>query len=144
MDPAIIGSCRIGYFRIGMGKHAIQQWTTLLKKFEAVASCDVTLHKLYLGSADSTTGWFAENYVQSTIKMVVIPKSAQQLAIPLGSYVRLDALGIAVDPVKSQDRVETKDGTVYVIRTVKPHYLGESFFRRECDLERLSLFREER
>lgn len=139
MDPAIIGSCRIGYFRIGMGKHAINQWTALLKQFEGVASCEVTRRRLVLGARDSVTGWYEKGWLETTIKGVLIPRGATNIAVAAGVYVRLDALFKTADPVDEGDEIVTKNNIYYEVKGVKPYYIGEGFFHRDCDLTMLPL-----
>lgn len=139
MDSAKIGHCRVGYFRVGMGKYAINQWTTLLKQFEGVATCEVTRRKLILTSQDSTTGWYEKTWVESTSDGILIPKSATNLTLPTGTYVRLDYLYLTADPFEEGDEIRDANNNYYEVKAVKPYYIGNSFFRRECDLTTLPL-----
>jgi len=138
-DPAVIGSCRIGYFRIGMGKHAINQWTTLLKQFEGVATCEVTRRRLMLLTQDTTTGWYDKDYEDSTSKGLLIPRAASDVALAVGTYVRLDYLYKTADPFEEGDEIRDAKGSYYEVKAVRPHYIGDNFFHRECDLTLLPM-----
>jgi hypothetical protein len=107
-----------------------------------VLSFDVTRRKLALGSANATTGWYVKSYTESTIEMIIFPRAAQKLAVDAGVYVRLDAVGLTADPVEEGDQIEDANSVIYEVKTVKPHYFGDSFMWRECDLEELKLYQE--
>lgn len=137
MDKAIIGYCRIGYFRIGV---FTDDWNILKKRFESIASCDITRRRLSLTSRrDATTGWYDKEYVESTAEGLLVPRLASNIASAAGTYVRLDAVLLTPDPFEEGDEIKTKSGEYYEIKSVKPYYLGESFWYRECQLVYLPL-----
>ena len=97
-------------------------------------SLDVTRRKLQLSHRDSVTGWYIANYVNSTIEMIVVSRAASTTLLPPGVYVRLDAVGLTQDVVEIGDQVNTTTGAHYEVKAVRLHYLGDSFWFRECDL----------
>lgn len=130
---------RIGYFRIGV---FTDEWDRLLQAFKSAAgnvSFDVTRRKLVLGSQDSTTGWYDKSYTESTIEMPIEDRGTRVLLLPVGTYVRLDALGFTADVVEVGDEIKTDDGRYYEVKAVKKVYRGDSFVRRDCDLTLLRL-----
>lgn len=134
MDQAVIGSCRIGYFRIGVLR---DDWDRLLNRFKSVAGCDVTRRRLQLGTQDSTTGWYSRFWESTTIESLFVTRGASHIATQMGTYVRLEALMRTADPVEIGDEIVHANGDYYEVKDVRPQYLGESFWFRECDLSLL-------
>jgi len=66
--------------------------------------------------------------------MFITPRVATVNLLPPGVYVRLDAVGVTADSVDEGDEVKTESDVYYQVETVKEHFLGDSFFFRECDL----------
>jgi len=116
----------------------------LTGKFPGNPSFEVYWYALTLGDADATTGWFTEVYDEEPIEMIVLPQSAQKQAINLGTYVVNDALGLTLESVKVGHRIETKDGSMYLVKTVTPVLVGDTLKFWNCDLELLRLYREGR
>lgn len=103
-------------------------------------SFNVTRRELELGTADSVTGWYARNWTESTIEMIIVDRGGTQIALPAGAYVRLDALGMSADPVVEGDEIETDDGRVYEVKAIKEVWgPGDNFVRRDCDMVKLPL-----
>lgn len=100
---------------------------------------EVTYRLLTLGSRDSETGWYEKIYVESTIKMPIVPRGTTFTFQGVGYYARLDALGFTADPVEVGSQIKTKSGTYYEVKGVKPHYWLDSFMFREVDLAELPL-----
>jgi len=100
---------------------------------------DVTRRKLQLGTRNSTTGWYDKNYAESTIEMIIQTRGATHFPLPAGVYVRLDAVGLSVDPVEINDEIKTSSDVYYEVKGVKPHWWADSFIYRECDLTELPL-----
>ena len=92
-----------------------------------------------LGARDAVTGWYAKSFAESTIKMVVVPQGANNLSLRTGVYARLDAVGLTQDVVLVGDEIETAASEFYEVKTVKPHWIGDSFEHRSCDLTELPL-----
>jgi hypothetical protein len=131
MDKAILGYCRLGYFRLGVFN---DQWDKLLQQFESLGSCEVTRRQLQLDSPrDSTTGWWTKSFHEETVEMPIIQKGTNQSLLPPGTYVRTDALGLTADSVVEGDEI-LANGTYYEVEAVRNHYLLDSFTYRECDL----------
>lgn len=100
-------------------------------------SFDVTLYTLQLGSRDSTTGWYQKNYSTSTITMPIVSRAAAHTPLPPGVHVRLDAVGLTQDPVYEGDEIKNAADQFYQVETIQPHYFGDSFWFRECQLTML-------
>jgi len=109
------------------------------RSFKGNPSFDVTLQTLTLGSRSSVTGWYEKNYVESTIPMVIIQKETQQLALKLGFWVALDALGITTEIVGVYDRIKDQFGRVWEVKAVKPIMVGDKIKYFVCDLKELPL-----
>lgn len=105
-------------------------------------SFDVTRRKLVLGSQDSTTGWYGETWTETTIEMIVFDRTTTAFPLPAGAYIRLDALGICADPVAEGDQIKTGDGRIYKVKAIREVWFADSFVRRDCDLEELTLYKE--
>ena len=116
-------------------------WNRLVKSFEtARGSCDITRRTLSLGVRDSVTGWRVKSYVETTIKMVIIPRGATQSALKAGTYVRLDAVGLTDTLLSEGDEVKTSGGTYYKVKAVRNHSLTPDVVEYyEVDLTKLPL-----
>ena len=130
MDKAVLGYCRLGYFRLGVLR---DDWNQLLKRFENLASTNVTHRRLMLGNRDATTGWYSKSYEATTIQRILASKTTSPAVLPPGVYVRLDAVGLTADPVYEGDQIRV-NSQYYQVETVRAHYIGDSFYFRECDL----------
>ena len=100
---------------------------------------EVTRRKLVLGSQNATTGWYDVTYVESTIEMLIYDRSTTTISLPVGAYVRLDALGCCADPVDVGDEIKTKDGRYYEVKAIQERWEMDNFIRRDCDLTLLPL-----
>lgn len=141
MDAAIIDTCHIGNFRIGV---FLDTWLTLARQFSTgnYVTLNVTLKTLSLGSQNATTGWYVETYTDSTVKMIIVTRASQQTALRLGTYVRTDALAITDEDLKEGDRVESEEGTLYMVTAVREIWSRGVFHYTEGDLEHLKLYKE--
>jgi hypothetical protein len=113
----------------------IPQWDQLVSQFKLLnVTFNVTKRWLTLGTADSVTGWFAKHYSESTIEIILILKGSTPSLLPPGTYVRTDALGLTADPVEVGDEIETDVGEYYEVKTVRQHWIADSFHYNECNL----------
>ncbi len=106
---------------------------------------DATHRILTLGARDDT-GWYKREYYNETDSdgeavpetLILIPKASQRSLTGMGTYVRSDALGLTLDPVKEGDQYikNLKRYEVIAVRDI-PHLGGDSLSRREVDLELL-------
>jgi len=97
------------------------------------------LRKLQLGVRDSVTGWYDKYYAPDvTIEMLIISRGTSSYAIAVGSYVRLDALGLTADEIRIGDEVE-QEATYYEVKAIRDHRIANSFSHRECDLTQLPM-----
>lgn len=139
MDTATVDNCRVDYCRVNVYR---PDWDRIIQRVERLAgpvTTDVTRRRLWLGSQDSVTGWYSKNFADETVEMVIIPRSATRLALTVGVYVRLDAVGLTADAVKAGDETKTDGNEYYEVKGVKEHFIGDSFSHRECDLTLLPL-----
>jgi len=137
MDKAVLGYCRLGYFRLGVFDNT---WDELVRTVEGsgAVSLDATRFRLMLFGRDATTGWYEKAYEETAIEIIVLTKASQQLALKCGTYVIGDVLGLTVDVLREGDRLRVGN-KYYEVKTVNEHYLGDSFCRRDCELRLLPL-----
>jgi len=138
MDLAFFGTARFGYSRFDV---YVPNWDRMLQRLKAVGgiSADVTRRALELGTRNSTTGWRAKTYTESTIEGVLIPRSSGQIASAAGTYVRTDALFITADGLWSDEELEDTHGKFWKVVAVRDFCFGDSFSHRECDLTYLPM-----
>lgn len=137
MDKAVLGSCRLGYFRLGVCNHEFDKLLTHFKK--AFSSFDVTRRALALGDADTITGWYGKSYVESTAEMVIIPKGMRSLALAAGVYPHYEVTGFHLDPVAEGDEVKDAAGNYYTVELTQPNYVGDNLAYYESSLTKLPL-----
>ncbi len=133
MQMAILGSCELGYFRLGVFR---DDWDRLLQVFKGQGSLNVTRRRLQLGSQDSTTGWYSPFYEETTIEMAIRESGSHPRDLLPGSYVRTDALGYTADVVEEGDEIISGASKYFEVKAVRELYSvgGDSFSHRECDL----------
>jgi hypothetical protein len=102
-------------------------------------SFDVTRRALTLGSADSTTGWYAKTFSTSTIEMVIVPRSMQRLAFSAGVYPKYEVSAFHLDPVSEGDEIVDSASNYYEVETTEPHYLGDSLYYYETQLTKIPM-----
>jgi len=102
-----------------------------------VASALVTLKTLTLGDLDTGTGWYQKEYVDSQIEAAIIPKSAQQVLNGTGLFVRFDALGVSVDPVRNDDMIGNSAGDGFVVANRQAMWYFDTFMYYFYDLQNL-------
>jgi len=139
VKPAVWNSCTWDNFRWDVKTPYFDQ---LVAAFENVdnASTDVTKRALSLGARDSVTNWRAKSYTTSTVKMIIVDRNAQNMPLPPGTYVRLDALGFTCNGFEIGDEVYHPRSTKYYrVMGVKPRWRGNSFQWRELDLTEMPL-----
>lgn len=96
---------------------------------------DVTRRALSLGAQDGTTGWYAKTFAETTIRMIVIPKGAQFLAVSMGVFVGYDCTGLTDTAVAEGDEVLDGNHNYYIIETVQTHLLSDSAVMYECGMK---------
>lgn len=142
MDPAIIGTARVGYFRIGVYRPDWDVALDRMKRASGTPNFDVTRRELGLADTrDSTTGWRVPvTWTESTIEMINIGKGVSVFQLPGGSYAQVNELGQTADVVAEGDQI-LHQGTYYSAEYVKEVYaLGDNFHHRDVGLVRLPLW----
>lgn len=99
----------------------------------------VTRRALVLGLRDSQTGWYHKSYEESSVYMIIIPKTAQSKAVECGGYVTTDALGITVAYVEPGDQIKSSNNIYYEVKSVRNLYFEKAFSHREVDLVELQI-----
>lgn len=132
-DEAHADYCRADYARADV---YIDNFGPILKKLEAVGtvSCALTRRYLTLGTRDANTGWRDKEWTEIDVEGALIPKTSQQTATKVGTYVRNDALLLTQDGFKEGDELENLAGEFYEVKATREHMLGDSFSHREVDL----------
>jgi len=97
------------------------------------------LRKLQLGVRDTITGWYDRYWApDATIAMLIVSGGVSSHLLPVGTYVRLDAVGITADEIRIGDEVE-QEGIYYEVKSIEDHKLANSFSHRDCHLTKLPL-----
>jgi len=138
LDAPVVGGARVGYTRLNVYKDVYE---FLEKRVSGMGfDIEVTRRELQLGPRDSTTGWCEKNYpIEETINLLVLTRDASKIMSLTGTYVRLDAVGLTLDPVTVGDEIITDHNVFYEVNTVKDHYVANNFVYRVCDLRELPL-----
>lgn len=136
MNYAYWGTMRWGSFRWSVYR---DDWDKMLDAFELIASHDLTLRKLSLGARDSTTRWRAKSYTESTIEGIFATKGMAPSTLPVGLYVRYDAVLRTADGVFEGDEIEDAFGNYWEVKAVEDHAIGDSFQYRDCHLVKMPL-----
>lgn len=140
MDAAVLADePRESYTRCDVYKDF---WTPLVERFKSVSgalSADVTLRRLQLDPQDEDTGWYVKSFpVTETIEMPIVTGAVASMVAGAGVYVRYDAVGFAIDPVKDGDEVKPDSRETYFeVKSVKEHWFLDNFAFRECQLTEL-------
>ena len=87
-------------------------------------SVSATLHTLSLGAADAVTGWYAKSFADTTINVVVVPKSQQSTLTGTGVYIRYDAVGFTDSAVVEGDEITDAQSIRYLVESVAPNGRG--------------------
>lgn len=143
MDSAFWDTMRWGtttewYFRWDVYN---DNWDRILKVLESRGgvSCDATRRELTLGARDSTTGWRAKDFTETTVQGVFTPKGASQLAVVVGTYIKYDAIFSTADGFKEADEFIDPFGNYYEVKAVEDFAMGDSFSHRVLQLTKLPL-----
>jgi hypothetical protein len=99
-----------------------------------MTSLNVTLHQLVLGERHAKTGHYLRTYVDSVVKMVILPRSAARLLTGVGDFARVDAVGFTDVAVVDGDQVTDSNGRTYTVLTSQPCRIGNVTVYYECGL----------
>jgi hypothetical protein len=142
-NPSGIYKLKFGFKSIGYAQSDTTDFDTVMKTFEqtrGAPSLEVTLRTLSLGTRDSTTGWYAKDYTDSTIKMYIATKGSNPHIMGVGYYVSLDALGFTKELVNVYDQIVDAANRVWEIKAVTPIAIGDVLKFYTCDLKELPLY----
>ena len=137
MEQAVAGTAQADYSRASV---YIDKWEQLIAAMGQQALIDVTRRALTLGDVDSTTGWFAKSYTETTIKGIIVPQGSSVSMGTVGVYARTAAALISVDVVREGDEIEAPDSIYYEVEAVRDYYEGDSFMFRVSDLSKLPMW----
>lgn len=98
---------------------------------------EVTWSALFLGNRDAVTGWYQKSYEETAIDMVIVQKEYQGVALSLGYYVSLDALGFTIEPVEACDLITDAFSRTWEVKAAKPIVVGNIVKYFVCDLKEL-------
>jgi len=100
----------------------------------------VTRRALSLGSQDSTTGWYAKTFSETTSeKMVILNKGFGLVGLPIGVYAKYVLSGFSTDPFDEGDEVKDAANNYYEIISVEPIYIGDSLYCYQYELHKLPI-----
>jgi hypothetical protein len=106
-----------------------------------LADADVTRRALTLGARDSTTGWPAKSYTESTIKGSFDPGTVRALTqaagMPLGGVPYTSSPFYTANYVARGDRIVTAASDEYELTMVTPIYYLDQFVMYACTAEKL-------
>ena len=142
MDPAIIGSCQIGHFRIGSFNDNWEVVKESLERGGAATLDNLTRRKLQLDSPpNSVTGWYGKSYEAMDAEGIIVPKAGSSHSMVAGVYPRLDARLFSPDPwVEGDEAIDEDSNKYYEVKMVEPYKVGGGGFSHyECDLTLLRL-----
>jgi len=132
-DEAHADYCRADYTRADV---YIDNFSPLLAKLESLGtvSCALTRRYLTLGTRDANSGWRDKEWTEIDVEGAMIPKTSQQTATKVGTYVRNDYLLLTQDGFREGDELEDEAGQYFEVKGTREHMLGDSFSHREVDL----------
>lgn len=135
MDPAILGYCRLGYFRLGV-------LNPVFERMIVNNQTETVIHqkRTVVGSRDSVTGHLDVTWTDYTIEAVISQGPAGRLDLPPGVSGLLDAVITAVDPLWHLDRI-IHESLVFEIAHPPVETRGRKggFLMRMADLKKLGL-----
>lgn len=100
---------------------------------------EVTRRKLQLSATrDTITGWYTKEYTDSTIEMLIMPRSSSFVSAVFGTYARTDFIGFTQDGVEIGDEIAQGEH-YYEVKDHRPQRIADSFSHREVDLTLLPL-----
>lgn len=139
VKPAKWDSCTWDNFRWDV---YTPYFDSLKATFEKVdnSSINVTRRALSLGARDTVTRWREKSFTESTVDMVIVDRNSTHMPLPVGTFVRLDALGFTCDGFILGDEVYHPRSTKYYeVLGIRERWRGDSFQFREVDLTEMPL-----
>ena len=116
------------------------EFDRLLDAFEAYASHDLTLYKLSLGARDAETGWRAKTFDSgTTIEGIFATRGASPQTLPLGTYVKYDAVLVTADGVAEGGEIKDAFDNWWEVKAYEDVPQGNSFSHRIVHLSKLTL-----
>ncbi len=90
-----------------------------------MTSFNVKHRQLSLGERDATTGQYLKSYVDSVIRMVILPASASVMHTGAGFYARVDAVGYTDINVAEGDQITDLNDRSYNVLSCTPVKIGD-------------------
>jgi len=101
-------------------------------------SADITRRELSLGTADSTTGWYATSYTETTIQGDIQPRGAVIMGLPVGGVARYPHTLYTADVIAVGDEVKDANNDYYVVKSADQYWWLDQFSHYQCELEKRS------
>ena len=137
MTPAIIGTLDGAAFDASrFNVYWVDFDNKLMAQYSKYWLLDLTLHALTLGDQDATTGWYTPSYTASTVEGYMFPKGSSWDPMSPGVYVQYDVLLITADPVLAGDYIEDAAENLFKVMSSEETWIGDSFVKRDCQLQR--------
>jgi len=139
-DPAIVGECKVGFFRVGV---KTPRWEQLIQRLGRVGSERVTRRRKTLLDRDLETGWFNYEWSDDTVDGVLLERGSRMRGLPAGVVVNLDAALWCLNGFEPgwqvYDPVTQKYYEVKTVVEYRDHEKG-GFAYRVCQLSYLDLY----
>jgi hypothetical protein len=104
-----------------------------------MTTADVTRRALSLGAQDTTTGWYAKSFSETTIKMIILPKGSSIIGLPTGNYAKYEHTGFTANTVAEGDEIKDANGSYYEIETVEEAWWLDAFSHFICGLSKMPM-----
>ena len=151
MFPCIVDSAVVDDTRVGMWFDLFDTVFNKLKRKYGGLSFSYPIHYLQLGDQDATTGHYAVTYTTGTIEGAIIePSTNGMISSTLGYFSPYTNALMTMDVVEEGDKIyiESTDvgqgqptsssgGGFWYVTAVVDHFIGDSFYFRDCKLSRV-------
>jgi hypothetical protein len=105
----------------------------------SMSSADVTRRALSLGAQDTTTGWYAKTYAETTIKMAILTKGSNLMLLPTGNYAKHELTGFTANTILEGDEVIDANGTYYEVVAAEEVWWLNNFSHYVCGLHKIPM-----
>jgi hypothetical protein len=99
----------------------------VLRTLETNGNTDVTRYELVLGDPDPNTGIPTSIYIQSTIKIVIQPQTANQILTDVGNFQDYTFTASTSNVIAEGDKLQDKNGNFFKVISLLPASIGDNF-----------------